>query len=215
MKYLKLYNEYLKEYTVVKDKVGEYFRVKEDDNMKKILRLEESRKRANTYFLIAMASLALLLGFYYTLIHANLMSWVESAGITEGETYDFYANYGELVLVLAYMMLPLIVFMIYKFSISSTKRKIEAYNNYDYIEDEEVRKKYQDVCEKLYKISLIIICLNEDEYALRGLSDKKLEEKWKEIVNLRMESIDSKFHYVVTFDKYKDYLDEYILKREN
>ena len=126
--------------------------------MKKILRLEESKKRANTYFLIAMAALALLLGLYYSIIHENLMTWVESACITEGEKYDFYKNYGEVVLTFAYLIIPIIVFIVYKLFLSNTKKQIEAYNSVDFIEDEKMNKEYLDICEKIYRISLIIIC---------------------------------------------------------
>ena len=68
--------------------------------------------------------------------------------------------------------------------------------------------------QKIYEITLTIICLNEFYYDLKVTPKEELKNKWQKITIFKRKGIEKLMNNVVTCDKYQNYLEEWIANEE-
>lgn len=185
---IELYNDYVKRLEATKNAAGEILKEKEAINQREILYYMNLKGTVSKVKIAIMLLIMVLLGPYYAI--------VKNSG---------------LIFILFYFLGALLVYIgisIYEYYVKQHIKKLKEVDEND--ETKEIKAKLSEIQDEIIEITIFIICYNEYYYDLIRENKDTLKEKWQNITLLRRESIEKSMNNVVTWDKYFEYLKEWI-----
>ena len=193
---IEYYTSYKKENELLGKQVMEA-RTENDAEMSlKLVHNNEDRQIIVKYFMITLIIMVVGIGLYTIILNVYNridLSWVDAI---------VFAVWGIVFTVL--------------FTINKKKKKNIIKQNRDKWDREiEIVKKYKENEEKLYKIVIYIISINEHYAELLELKGEELTEKWEEITSRQIEIVNKAIKYNICIASYQSYFDEWLLKQEN
>ena len=185
---IELYNDYVKRLEATKNAAGEILKEKEAINQREILYYMNLKGTVSKVKIAIMLLIMVLLGPYYAI--------VKNSG---------------LIFILFYFLGALLVYIgisIYEYYVKQHIKRLKEVDEND--ETKEIKAKLSKIQDEIIEITIFIICYNEYYYDLIRENKDTLKEKWQNITLLRRESIEKSMNNVVTWDKYFEYLKEWI-----
>lgn len=189
------YTAFKKENELLGKKVMEA-RTENDAEMSlKLVHNNEDRQVIAKYFMISLLIMVLGIGLFTIILNTYNridLSWIDAIVL---------AVWGVIFTVL---------FTINK----KKKKKIIKSSQSKWDKENEIVKQYKENQEKLYRIIIFIISINENYAELLQLKGEELTIKWREITARQIEIINKSINYNICIASYQTYFDEWLLKQE-
>ncbi len=187
------YKEYLIEYEQLNKEASEVLKEKEEKNQTRMIDIEETKSRVSKIKIAVMLFLMACAGFAYSIIK----------------------EYGELIYILYYFIACAIIYLLITLYEINLKRKIKELKDPKNLElEHKIIKDFNEHQQKIYSLTIYIIAINEYNYELQDIISKCISDEWEKYTFFVKKSLDLYMNNVFTFDKCKDYLDNYILNEE-
>lgn len=161
----------------------------------KLVHNNEDRQVIVKYFMISLLIIVLGIGLFTIILNTYNridLSWIDAI---------VFAVWGIVFIVL--------------FTINKKKKqKIVKASQSKWDKENEIVKQYKENQEKLYRIIIFIISINEHYAELMQLKGDELTKKWAEITSRQVEIINKTIKYNICIASYQTYFDEWLLKQE-
>ena len=192
---LEYYRSYKKENELLGKEVMKA-RTENDAEMSlKLVHNDEKRQIIVKYFIISFIIMLLGIGLYTIILNEYNridLSWVDVI---------VFAAWGIVFIVL--------------FRINKKKKKTiikESQSKWD--NEIEIVKQYKENQDKLFKIVIYIICINDYYSILLPLKGDDLTKKWEEITSREIEIVNKSINYNICIAAYQNYFDEWLVKQD-
>lgn len=191
---LEMYRKYLSELDYLKNKVSNNRSEKDEELAYKLVQFEETNKKIKKIEVITYALFFIIAGIVWFIL-------------TEmGQTKYFWIY----LVIVGIVAIAMEAFKIYikasKESEINKKKKAYALEN-------EAINEYHQAQEKLFKIVVYIICVNEYLPVLCGMKDDKIEDFWQKITKNQVECINKYNGYAINIEGYQNYFENWLRKQ--
>lgn len=192
---IEYYTSFKKENELLGKKVMEARTENDAEMALKLVHNSEARQAIVKYFMISLVIVFLGIGLFTIILDTYNridLSWIDAI---------VFGVWG-------------IVFIVLFGIIKSKKKKIIKENKAKWDNEIEIVRQYKEHQEKIYKIVIYIISINEHYAELLKLKGEELAQKWDEITSREAEIVNKSINYNICIASYQSYFDEWLLKQE-